>query len=148
MAETLGLNKQEKKKRIPLGASRDKGAVSDKDPAYVYRWVNASPGRVAMALNGGYEHVKKDGVKVGTNGDKNNNLGSMVSQYAGRDEQGLPYDRYLMRIRREFYEEDQRSKQSAVDNVDRAIRAGKFKRGANPNTEYVPNNGIKIDVSH
>jgi hypothetical protein len=148
MSETLGLNKREDKqarrKRIPLGAQRIKGLVSNQDPAYHYHWINDAPGRLGRAVDGGYEHVKKEGVKVGTTGDKNTNLGSMVSQYAGRDESGQSYDRYLMRIRKEFYEEDQAEKQALNDNVDRSIRAGKFKLGANPQATYVPKDGIKI----
>jgi len=118
--------------------------VANADPAYHYHWVNDKPGRLSMALDGGYKHVPREGVSIGTDGTKNSNLGSMVSQYAGRDEAGQPYMRYLMRIRKEWYDEDQKEKQSGVDSVDIAIRAGKFKRGANPESSYVPKDGIKI----
>jgi hypothetical protein len=137
-------SKQERKKRVPLGAQRIKGVVANQDKAFHYHWINDVPGRIGRALEGGYQLVPKEGVNVGTTGDANTNLGSMVSQYAGRDESGQAYNRYLMRIRNEWYTEDQMQKQSDVDGVDRAIRTGKFKRGANPETSYVPKDGIRI----
>lgn len=138
-------SKQERKKRVPLGAQRIKGIVANQDPKFHYHWISDSPGRIGRALDGGYTLVPKEGVDVGTAGDANANLGSMVSQYAGRDESGQPYNRYLMRIRKEWYDEDQASKQAEVDNTDRAIRAGKFKRGASPDKEYIPKDGIKFN---
>jgi hypothetical protein len=140
----LKLKKEERKKRIPLGAQRVKGSVRYKDPKFVYRWMNDLPGRLDMALDGGYTFVRKEGVEIGDTGTKNTNLGSMVSQYAGRDESGQAFNRYLMRIKKEWWDEDQRAKSDEIDNVDRAIRAGKFKRGANPESAYVPKDGIKI----
>jgi hypothetical protein len=136
--------KKDRKKRVPLGAQRIKGVVANQDPNYHYHWISDVPGRIGRALEGGYELVPKESVDVGSHNNTNTNLGSMVSQYAGRDESGQAYNRYLMRIRKEWYDDDQCKKQSDVDNVDRAIRAGKFKRGANPETSYVPKNGIKI----
>lgn len=144
MAQLKLKAKDERKKRIPLGAQRIKGVVADKDPRYHYHWINDQPGRIVMAIDGGYELVPREGVDVGTTGDKNNNLGSMISQYAGRNESGTPFNRYLMRIRKSWYDEDQKDKQSVADNTDKAIRTGKFKRGANPDSAYVPKNGIKI----
>ena len=135
---------QDRRKRVPLGAQRIKGIVNNQDPKFHYHWINDVPGRLDMALNGGYNFVAKDGVEVGDTGDKNTNLGSMVSQYAGRNESGA-FNRYLMRIKKEWYDEDQANKAGQIDNVDKAIRAGKFKRGANPETAYVPKNGIKIN---
>jgi len=138
-------SKQDRKKRIPLGAQRVKGIVANQDPKYHYHWISDVPGRIGRAIDGGYTLVPKEGADVGTTGKENKNLGSMVSQYAGRDESGQPYNRYLMRILKEWYDDDQAAKQSEVDNTDRAIRTGKFKRGADPATEYVPKNGIKIN---
>jgi len=137
-----------KKPRIPFGSQRIKGLIPNKDPAYHYHWINDTPGRIEMAIEGGYELVAKAGINVGTDGNQNTELGSAISQHAGRDEAGKPYKRYAMRIRKEFYDEDQAVKQSEVDEVDKAIRAGKFKRGAIAETGYVPESGIKIEHSN
>lgn len=136
----MSQDKHNRKQRIPLGAQRIKGAVSEKDPRYHYHWINDQPGRIQMALDGGYELVPKSGVIV--NKDANTNLGSMVSQYAGRNEAGVPFNRYLMRIRKTFYDEDQAAKADLNDEVDKAILAGKFKRNA---SNYVPKSGIKMN---
>lgn len=135
--------KQERKKRVPLGAQRIKGDVSGKDPKYAYRWINDKPGRIKMALEGGYQFVDSKDTVI-ANSNYSDDFSSMKSQHGGHDASGRPYKRYLMAIRKELFEEDQAIKQSEVDEVDRAIRAGKFKRGAEPDKNYVPKDGIKI----
>ena len=134
---------KERKKRVPLGAQRLKGLVQNQKEGYVYRWVNDTPGRIAMALEGGYQFVTNDDVIVGEGEDRNTDLGSMKSQHGGFDAGGKPYKRYLMVIRKELYDEDQAFKNAELDEVDRAIRSGKYKNG-DPESTYVPSSGIKM----
>ncbi len=95
------------RKRIPVGGNRNILTVEGKDKGYVYRWVNDVDGRLMEFNRAGYEHViKKD---VGTIGESDvkqaSNLGMTVSKGVG---QGTIA--YLMRIREEFYKEDQDAK--------------------------------------
>jgi len=50
--------------RVPVSGRRDVLTVTDKDEAFVYRWVNDTQGRIDQFLAGGYELVQDD-VKVG-----------------------------------------------------------------------------------
>lgn len=118
---------QRTKKRTPLGVQRQKLVLDQlKDPNYVYRWVNDGGTRIQNALEGGYEFVSAEtagqiGVRdvIPTNTD----LGSGVSMVV---ERGTGRRAFLMRIPKEFYDEDQAVKQKVVDRVDDAIRGGKI----------------------
>ena len=50
---------------------------------------------------------------------------------------------YLMKIRQEWYDEDQAELQSRNDKIDNAIRSGKNVVGEQPGF-YVPQGGIKL----
>ena len=99
----------ERKKRIPVGTARDILAVNNQDPNYVYRWVNDTPGRIQKFKDGGYEVVTAD-VEVGENTvDRNTKLGSAVTKAVG----GV-LTAVLMRIPREWYNEDQKAKEDSL----------------------------------
>jgi hypothetical protein len=106
---------ENERKRIPVGGNRDILTVEGKDINYVYRWVNDVDGRVQKFIAAFYDNVyMKDGVEVGAQDVKQgSNVGSVVSKDVGK---GITA--YLMRIRKEYYEEDQAAKQR--DKVDRS----------------------------
>lgn len=85
-------------------------------PGYVCHWFRGTGQRIAQAQNAGYEFVNRDDVSINHVGlasdylsDGNSDLGSRVSVSAGGDspegQQGLRL--YLMKIKRELFEEDQ-----------------------------------------
>ena len=96
--------------RIPVSGNRDLITVKGKDPAFEYRIVRDAPGRLDKFLDAGYEvvtHEAKVGdPRVGTPAAE----GSPVKISMGGGEQG-----YLMRIPKEWYEEDQKAKQDEID---------------------------------
>lgn len=107
--------------RTPIHGRRDILTIHKKDPAFNYRIVKDTPGRVPMFQDGGYEIVTTE-TKVG---DKRAAVpaqeGSPVKISLGRGEQG-----YLMRIPNEFYEEDQQSKEADIQSREAdMIRAAK-----------------------
>lgn len=127
--------KREANKRVPLGTPNMKLTVRDYGgqlEGFVPRWINDKGGRVHQALNGGYEPVfKDDRVIAGESGnDRNSDMGSWVSQIVGTKEDGSPLRAYLMKIKREWYEDDQKAKQKQVDAVDEAIRGGRINEKA------------------
>ena len=103
--------------RVPVG-QRHKLTVKGKDPAYEYRVVNDVDDRVAQFLDGGYEIVDKDTHDVG---DKRISVGSVVGSKqifsVGQGTKG-----YLMRIRKELYDEDQAAKQAFVTKQEASIK--------------------------
>ena len=128
-----------RKQRVPLGTPRSKMAVEGKDPNFTYRWVNDQGGRIQQAEQASYEFVKAGDVTVGSGVDRNSETGDQVSQIVGTKEDGSPMRAYLMRIKREFYEEDQNAKQEEVDAKDAAIQSGSVSGQPGQDGRYVSN---------
>ena len=132
--------KPNRAERTPLGSFRSKLTVADKDPAFVYRWINDSPGRVEQAQAGGYEHVND--ATTGETGETNTDVGSRTSSIVGRSEDGKGMRGYLMRIPKDFYDADQADKQKVNDAVDEAISGGSVEGEPGKEGVYVPKSGI------
>lgn len=143
--ERAAHEKKERAVRVPLGVPRLKLNVPQRQ-GYTRRWVNDdSKGRLQAALEGGYTHVVDPNLRVGEDGSADK-PDSRVSRIVGRGEGSKPLRAFLMEIPSELYKEDQASKQSALDEVDRAIRKGRLvSRGEEH--RYVPDEGrgIKVD---
>jgi len=127
--------KQEKEEgrrvRVPMGARRSNLQLSKEeakaldDAGYVARWVNDRDGRVERALAGGYEFVKPDEAKsVGSyERDKGNtDLGDKVSKIVSRGDQVIRG--FLMKVKKEYYQEDQEAKEEVNRRVDEALSGG------------------------
>ena len=104
--------------RTPISGGRDILAVQNQDPNYVYRWVNDISGRIERFKAAGYEPVTAD-VEVGTKAvDRNSKLGSVITRSVGGTITAV-----LMRIPKEWYDEDQAAKQAQIDESDRMLRS-------------------------
>lgn len=130
-----------REERIPLGISRLKLKVPE-IPGYHLRWINDEPGRIYQARQGGYDFVLDDEID-GKFGDTdidqtNRDLGVKVCRSVSKTT-GLKA--FLMKIRQEHYDEDQKAKQKDIDETDRKIHNGKLKDFV---SQYVPKDGIKI----
>lgn len=131
--------------RVPLGVHRSKMAVPE-IPGYKCRWMNDLQGRIQQALAGGYEFVAVGEVPEFGDYDVDNvnrDLGAKVSRVVDK---ATGQKAILMKIRKEFWLEDQAAKQANIDVIDRAIKEGKLKDSEH---RYVPDNGrgIKIEQS-
>jgi len=105
-------------RRTPIG-TRNVLTVAGKDPNYVYRIVNDSGDRVQEFVDLGYELVSSNSVRVG---DKRVNKASAegsVSQISV----GQGQKAFVMRIRKDWYEEDQTAKQEYVDDLEKTTQA-------------------------
>lgn len=104
-------------RRTPVG-QRNVLTVAGKDPNYVYRIVNDSGDRIQEFLDAGYELVQADSIRVG---DKRVNAataeGSVSQISVGQGQKAM-----VMRIKKEWYEEDQATKQIQVDQLEATIR--------------------------
>lgn len=104
-------------RRSPLEGGRDKLAVANQDPNFVYRWVNDTPGRIDELRERGYEVVTSD-VEVGQSKvDRGSKVGSAPVIQAGGGITAV-----LMRIPREWYNEDLAAKASENDAMEAAMR--------------------------
>ena len=103
--------------RTPIG-TRNILTVKGKDPAYNYRYVNDIDDRVAQFQEAGYELVQDDAAQ---SGDKRVNAASSLgSSKAVSVGQGTKA--YLMRIKREWFDEDQARKLNQVAEVERSTK--------------------------
>ena len=109
------------RKRVPLGRHKNimTVAAQDKDPNYEYRWINDDDNRVKDALNAGYEVVNDPNVEVGDNGAnrQNQSVGTGARKHVGKGMSAV-----LMRIKKEFYDEDQREKQGQINQSEKEMK--------------------------
>lgn len=119
--------KTERPKRIPVSGARDIITVRDQDPNFVYRWVfddPRRPGRIQRFLDGGYEFVQDEHEIGQKTVDRGSKIGSTIS----RPDSGGTL--VLMRILREWYDEDQLAKQERINDLEntmyREAREGKL----------------------
>ncbi len=104
--------------RVPVG-TRKVLTVAGKDPDYEYRIINDSGDRVQEFLDAGYELVERDSVRVG---DKR--VGSASAE--GTKAQlsvGQGMKGFVVRIKKEWYQEDQARKQAHVNELESATKA-------------------------
>lgn len=103
--------------RTPI-SGRNVLTVSGKEPGYTYRVVNDQGDRVAEFLDRGYELVEAADVRVG---DKRVNAttpeGTKAQVSVGKGEKA-----FVMRIKQEWYDEDQKAKQAQVNELEAAIK--------------------------
>lgn len=120
------------RRRIPMSTPVQKLEAPD-IPGYHLHWFNGTPDRIQRALDGGYEFVTQEEMKlnpVGLGSDTthsgNTAMDSRVSITAG-SEIGLdnqPIRMYLMKIKEEWWEEDQKTVENRNEQVAAALRGG------------------------
>ena len=122
--------------RIPLSTARRKLEVLNDLPGYHLHWFLES--NVPAAIQGGYEFVNDKDIrlnqhtaatKTGISG--NNDLGSNISLIGGIGADGKNESQFLMKIREEWWQDDQK----VIENRNAATLAAIFKgeQIGNPN---------------
>ena len=102
-----------KTKRVPVSGHRDIMTVKGQDPDYVYRWVNDIDNRIERFKEGGYETVAQE-VEIGERTVNSSEApSSTISKKVG---QGITA--YLMKIKREWKEEDRNAKLRAIAETE------------------------------
>lgn len=115
--EAIAKAPQGRVRRTTLGR-RKPLAVAGTEPGYTYRIVNDQGDRIAQFQAAGYELVDGKGVSVGDNRiDKPSAEGSAAQVSVGGGTKA-----YLMRIKDEWYQEDQAAKQAEIDALERATK--------------------------
>ena len=135
----MAQNKRDgRKKRKPLGSPVSKLAVKTR-AGYVRRWINDASNRLHLAIEAGWEHVETGEAAV-SDAAQEADSSTHINQVVGTHDNGEPLIAYLMEIKVEWYNADQKEKQKQLDAVDESIRQG----GTKENGQYVPKTGIKI----
>ena len=104
--------------RKPLAQQGPQSVAGDKDPNFAYRFVNDIGSRIANFQSAGYEFVTDDELKVGDSRVFDpSDLGSTKCVTSNDGTKS-----YLMRIKKEFYEEDQAAKLAKVAETEGAMQ--------------------------
>lgn len=102
-------------KRKSVG-TRSRLHVQNKDPNYVYRFVNDMDDNVDVRLEQGYEIVKlSDHRSTRQRVESGGTPDNMLSVGGGTKA-------VLMRIPKEYWDEDQKAKAEAIDRTEQAIK--------------------------
>ena len=137
-------NKPERtRQRGAFNGTRGKLQVGNTIPGYHLYIFNDTPGRITAASENGYEFVAPNEVGGLTANvvSRNTDLGDKVRFLVGSND-GEPTYAYLMKIKQDWWDEDQKDLQKKNDQTDAAIRAGKLtKEGTSSEGFY--NAGIK-----
>lgn len=104
-------------KRVPVG-TRNVLTVEGKDPNFHYRIINDQGDRVQEFLDAGYEIVDAKTHRVGDKRAGQATPEGSVSQIS----LGLGDKGYLVRIKKEWYEEDQAAKQAKVKAIEETTK--------------------------
>jgi hypothetical protein len=113
-------------RRSPVeGRHRLKLRGKGEDPNYHYRLINDTDDRIGSFLDAGWEFVTDEEIRIGDSKvDETTPFGKARVVSVGG---GLKA--YLMKQKREWYEEDQAAKQALVDKHEQAMRP-------NPDGQY------------
>lgn len=104
--------------RKPLFQRGPQSISGNKDPEFVYRFVNDTGARVDQMKQAGYEMVTDDDLIVGDSRVSDSSQNSSVKRVISKD--GTVS--YLMKQRKDFYEEDQQAKQEYVDATEQSMK--------------------------
>ena len=146
------LNESTNFKRVPMTAPTRKLEVPE-IPGYKQYWFRGEPGRLQRALKAGYEFVKPEEVETFNHdlaGDLNlpghTDMGDRVSVAAqdGAGEDGQYLRLYLMKIKLEWWSEDQALyEKEKIDPMVAALHAGAIGAGADGETPGDVKNRVK-----
>jgi len=115
--ESIAKSPRGRTTRTPI-AQRNILTVRGKEPGYVYRIVNDSGDRVNMFEEAGYEIVNQADVVVGDKRvQKATSVGTKAEVNVGGGEKAL-----VMRIREDWYKEDQAAKQQKVNDLESSMK--------------------------
>lgn len=120
------------RKRIPMSTPVQRLEAPD-IPGYHLHWFRGDIARIQRAIEGGYEYVDPREVRVNSVGlgndsiaSGNTDMGSRVSVVAGTEvgTDGQPVRLVLMKIKQEWYEEDQKIVEARNEQVAASLRGG------------------------
>lgn len=146
-ALTRNANERPTRERVRnvFNGTQAKLTVNNQIPGYHMHIFNDEPGRIQTAIDGGWEFVTPDevgGVKDSVTSG-NTDLGDKVRFLVGTSEKGDGLYAYLMKIKEEWWQEDQAEIQKRNDRVDDAIRGGvNVASGTSAEGFYTPKGGI------
>lgn len=147
LVTTTPTEKPVRRKKGTFNGTRGKLQVGNLIQGYHLYFFNDEPGRISAALEAGWEFVTPDEVGYHASNVTNNNvdLANRVSVLGMKSELGKPQQQILLKIRQEWWEEDQAEVQAKNNKTDASIKRGKG--GANVDNTGFYDAGIKSTIS-
>jgi len=119
-------------------AERNKLSVQNRDDGFNYRVVNTDDekwqGRIENMMARGYTVCHEGEILGDSRGTEASQVGSVIGKPVGNGVRGV-----LMKIPKEFYEEDQAAKQAEVDHSEMGMVADELR-----NAEGMYGEGLKV----
>ena len=113
-----------RKKRPPVNGRGDVLKLSGMEDGYVYRTFNDVGTRIAQFKEYGWETVSSDDITIGTRNNVKAGEIASVTVDSSNGTQGI-----IMRIPKEWYDEDQKAKQDAIAVTEEQITGESEKDG-------------------
>jgi hypothetical protein len=108
---------------------------------FKYRWINDNDTRLyQLTRQDDWEVLTQDGGALKPDAT---DMGAAVSIPVGTRPDGSPTKAYLCRKLRKFYDDDQKMKQTELDEQLKRLRSGNSSTG-DAQGDYIPSGGIRI----
>lgn len=134
----------ERRKRVDIDMTGKRLAVRNElldFDKYKYRWINDADVRLyQLTKQDDWDVMAQDGAALKSD---NTDLGAAISIPVGTKPDGSPMRAYLCRKLRRFWEDDQKMKQTDLDEQLSRLRVGKDAQGADMG-DYTPSGGIRV----
>lgn len=139
----VSTEKPVRRNRGAFNGTRGKLQVGHLITGYHLYFFNDEPGRIQAALDAGWEFVSPEEVGYASTNVTSTNvdLGDRVSVIGSKNDMGEPVKQILLKIKQEWWDEDQAEIQARNDKTDTSIRRGKGGTGVDTTGFY--NAGIK-----
>ena len=121
---TAAKTTRKRKTRSSTNGRNDVLVVENKDPKFEYRVVNDTPGRVAQMENRDWEIASGDEKLISTFDNSDDDSGSVKRKHVGGGASGI-----LMRIRKDWFKEDQAEKARMADRMEQSTQQHDLQNG-------------------
>ena len=97
--------------------------TGDLDPNLNYRWIVHEGNNLFQKKKRGYRHVYQD-MSIDVSGNAKDDDSTLISYHTGAHDTGAPQTSYLMAIKKDWYETDQKYKEKEIRHTEQAIEGG------------------------
>lgn len=131
--------------RTPFGVNGKLTLGVTRIPGYHLHWIADYPGRLEQAEENGYEFVSKSEVKR-SRASASDDSGERVTCISGSHDTGRPLTLHLMKIRDEWYKENQEFYAARTRAIEKQIKSGKIDGVSRPETYHPKGGHISVNT--
>jgi hypothetical protein len=137
-------SQSQRTRRSSFGAPKLSMAVTVEVPGYHLCWMNDDGKMIDQALDSGYEFVVKHETEIENGVSPSNvDMNDKIKMKVGTFDNGAPIYGYLMKIKNEWFEEDQEAILLENRKIEDAIAGGNINGTVGQDGKYVSSISIK-----